>query len=252
MSFGIGLMIAGKVVEKQEWFGEDFGKALMIGGAIASVSGFSPFESGEALNSVDNSVSALNEGATASDLGLDQAFQAGVDGTAVASSAGTDLAGESLFKVGADGALSSGVSSGFNPAMVTPSELGAAELSSTNFITPTAPNYLAGSAETGLLDNGIPDINPELSFWDKMSPQAQMGTMMVGGQAASGMASSMKMEKMEKKKREEAERIRLAQTRWGQRTGGGGVKLNVGQGLTEMNNRFFNNRASRSNQGLLS
>ena len=61
VTIGIGMMIAGKVVEKQEWFGEDFGKALMLGGAVVAMNPGGAFSSGAAEVTAAGEVGAASE-----------------------------------------------------------------------------------------------------------------------------------------------------------------------------------------------
>ncbi len=242
----IGLYVAGKIIKKQKWFGPKFGDALMVGAALYGVTnGFGLENVGENVvpPSVEGSLGEAGGGIIGESVGVDAMGAAGDIGAAADTSlAGFDpTAATSLSQPlsGFDPAMSSGVDSTLSSGSLMQGNTSAGSM----FDAYSPPDL---SVDSGLLGNTPP--SPDPSFMDS---KYAMPAMMVGGQALSGYASASKMEKIEKKKREEAERLRLLQTRFGKRTGGGGFTPGIGKRMAGINDRFFQNRKNQGG-GLLS
>lgn len=210
----VGLYAAGRVVEKQEWFGDKFGEFLMGAGAAFAIGDVVSWASGG--EAVAESASVLDAEAAVPELTM-----AGADPAAV-----TSLTGESI----------------------APSTLGA------DAFVPTSAEVVAGETFTpateGLLSSGTgaaPGVvtpGAEAGFWDS---KYAMPTAMVGGQALSGWAQS-------KAAADAEERKLKRQNRWGVSSSGDRTNLNLGERLRTVNEDFFTSREQNKPQrgGLLS
>lgn len=212
VTIGIGMMIAGKVVEKQEWFGEKFGEALMLGGAVVAMNPGGVFGGGAA------EVAAAGEIGTASEIGGVVDIPTGLAGPS----------GEVGLTLGEPG-----LEAGLDSSIMSTSEI--------------VPGLDPSVSSSGLLSS-TPPVKPpvETSFLD--SKWAAPG-MMVGGQAAAGMMAAKSQEEIEADKIAEEERLRKLKSSWGRTAGGHQVDLNMGRGLTSMSNRFFANQNDPTNRG---
>lgn len=210
VTIGVGMMIAGKVVENQEWFGEDFGKALMVGGAVVAMNPGGAFST---------EVAAAGELGAASEIGAAADIPIGLAGPS----------GEVGLTLG-------------EPALGAAADIpvaGVSDVVGTSAIDPST---------SGLLSSAPPVTPPvtDPSFLD--SKWAAPG-MMVGGQAVSGMMTAKTQEEIERDRLAEEERLRLLGSSWGRTAGGYHVPLNVGSSISAMGNRLSSNQNNPVNSG---
>lgn len=212
VTIGIGMMIAGKVVEKQDWFGEKFGEALMLGGAVVAMN-----PGGAFTPAAD--VVAGSELGLASEIGAAADIPIGLAGPG----------GEVGLTLGEQG-----MGAGLDSSVI-----------GTEAMVPGLDPSVAGS---GLLSSA-PPVTPPPTTPSMLDSKWAAPGMMVGGQAVSGMMAAKSQEEIEADKIAEEERLRKLKSSWGRTAGGHQVDLNMGRGLTSMSNRFFANQNDPTNRG---
>ena len=211
VSIGIGMMIAGAVVEKQDWFGDKFGEALMLGGAVVAMNPGGAFGGAEAVTAGAGELGAASEIGAAADIPIGLAGPSGEVGL-------------TLGEQGMGAALDSSV---IGTEALVPG------------LDPSASGLLSAA----------PTVTPPVTTPSMLDSKWAAPGMMVGGQAVTGMMAAKSQEEIEADKIAEEERLRKLKSSWGRTAGGHQVDLNMGRGLTSMSNRFFANRNDPQNKG---
>ena len=242
VAWGIALIVAGEVVEHNDWFGEDFGAALKIAGAAVAIGGMTGGESAAGAGTTTTETASVvgaegTTGATATQIGAADA------GAAIGSGVSDAAVAESL-SLGAGETAAAAAAPEWSMVSAVPAE-GAA--TSTGVMAAPASEGMLGTASAAPTA-AAPEAAAATPWYE--GPYAMPATM-IGGQVISGAYGAKKQEEMEKRREAEEERKYQRGAAWGRERSGRSIPLDFGKGLTEMSSRFFRDREQKRG-GLLS